>query len=110
MESANFLLATALARAPLSASYAEWCRGSVSKMLIQHLKEMEADGIVAGGFKESAHVEYGLNPPSASRSGIALHPLCDGVRCNRTRIQACKELWRRSRARKWLLSGTPFSS
>jgi DNA-binding HxlR family transcriptional regulator len=66
--------------------------GISEKMLIQHLKEMEADGIVTRkDYKEvPPRVEYAL-----TRFGVslckALAPLCEWGSAHMKRIEACKE-------------------
>ena len=56
--------------------------GISEKMLIQHLKEMQADGIVTRkDFKEvPPRVEYALTPFGNSLYA-ALAPLCEWARC-----------------------------
>jgi DNA-binding HxlR family transcriptional regulator len=66
--------------------------GISEKMLIQHLKEMQADGIVMRqDFKEvPPRVEYALTPFGSSLYA-ALAPLCDWGRLHMKRIEAHKE-------------------
>jgi DNA-binding HxlR family transcriptional regulator len=66
--------------------------GISEKMLIQHLKEMEADGIVTRkDFKEvPPHVEYSLTRFGESLCK-ALAPLCEWGTSHMKRIEACKE-------------------
>jgi DNA-binding HxlR family transcriptional regulator len=66
--------------------------GISEKMLIQHLKEMQTDGIVARkDFKEvPPRVEYALTPFGRSLNA-ALAPLCDWGTLHMKRIEACKE-------------------
>src|SRR5258705_12868614 len=66
--------------------------GISEKMLIQHLKEMEADGIVTRtDFKEvPPRVEYALTAFGESLC-TALAPLCDWGTLHMKRIEACKE-------------------
>jgi DNA-binding HxlR family transcriptional regulator len=66
--------------------------GISEKMLIQHLKEMQADGIVTRkDFKEvPPHVEYALTPFGKSLHA-ALAPLCDWGTLHMKRIGARKE-------------------
>jgi DNA-binding HxlR family transcriptional regulator len=66
--------------------------GISEKMLIQHLKEMEADGIVKRrDFKEvPPRVEYALTAFGHSLSA-ALGPLCEWGTQHMKRIEACKE-------------------
>jgi DNA-binding HxlR family transcriptional regulator len=66
--------------------------GISEKMLIQHLKEMEADGIVTRkDFKEiPPHVEYSLTRFGESLCK-ALAPLCEWGAQHMKRIEACKE-------------------
>jgi DNA-binding HxlR family transcriptional regulator len=65
--------------------------GISEKMLIQHLKEMEADGIVTRkDFKEvPPHVEYALTAFGESLC-VALTPLCEWGTLHTKRIEACK--------------------
>ena len=65
--------------------------GISEKMLIQHLKEMQADGIVTRkDFKEiPPRVEYALTPFGKSLNA-ALAPLCEWGTHMR-RIEACRE-------------------
>jgi DNA-binding HxlR family transcriptional regulator len=65
--------------------------GISEKMLIQQLREMEADGIVARrDFHEiPPRVEYSLTPFGVSLSN-ALMPLCDWGREHMTRIEGTK--------------------
>jgi len=66
--------------------------GISEKMLIQHLKEMEADGIVKRrDFKEvPPRVEYALTPFGQSLYA-ALAPLCEWGTLQMKRIEARKE-------------------
>jgi DNA-binding HxlR family transcriptional regulator len=66
--------------------------GISEKMLIQHLKEMEADGIVTRkDFKEvPPRVEYALTAFGESLC-VALTPLCEWGALHMKRIEACKE-------------------
>jgi DNA-binding HxlR family transcriptional regulator len=66
--------------------------GISEKMLIQHLKEMQADGIVTRrDFKEvPPRVEYALTPFGHSLNA-ALAPLCQWGAQHMRRIEACKE-------------------
>jgi DNA-binding HxlR family transcriptional regulator len=66
--------------------------GISEKMLIQHLKEMEADGIVTRkDFKEiPPRVEYSLTKFGVSLCA-ALAPLCEWGTLHMKRIEACKE-------------------
>jgi DNA-binding HxlR family transcriptional regulator len=66
--------------------------GISEKMLIQHLKEMEADGIVARrDFKQvPPRVEYALTPFGESLS-VAVTPLCEWGSLHMKRIEACRE-------------------
>ena len=66
--------------------------GISEKMLIQHLKEMQADGIVARkDFKEvPPRVEYALTPFGHSLYG-ALEPLCEWGTLHMKRIEVSKE-------------------
>jgi DNA-binding HxlR family transcriptional regulator len=66
--------------------------GISEKMLIQHLKEMEADGIVTRkDFKEvPPRVEYALTAFGESLCA-ALTPLCEWGALHMQRIEACKE-------------------
>jgi len=66
--------------------------GISEKMLIQHLKEMEADGIVKRrDFKEvPPRVEYALTPLGQSLYA-ALAPLCEWGTLHMKRIEARKE-------------------
>jgi DNA-binding HxlR family transcriptional regulator len=66
--------------------------GISEKMLIQHLKEMEADGIVTRkDFKEvPPRVEYALTAFGESLCA-ALAPLCAWGTLHMKRIEACKE-------------------
>jgi DNA-binding HxlR family transcriptional regulator len=66
--------------------------GISEKMLIQHLKEMEADGIVTRkDYKEvPPRVEYGLTSFGESLCQ-ALSPLCEWGTLHMKRIEACKE-------------------
>src|SRR5215475_5561849 len=63
--------------------------GISEKMLIQHLKEMEADGIVTRrDFKEiPPRVEYALTPFGESLS-VALTPLCEWGTLHMRRAEA----------------------
>jgi DNA-binding HxlR family transcriptional regulator len=67
-------------------------QGISEKMLIQHLKEMEADGIVKRrDFKEvPPRVEYALTPFGQSLYA-ALAPLCEWGTLHMKRIEARKE-------------------
>ena len=67
-------------------------KGISEKMLIQHLKEMEADGIVKRrDFKEvPPRVEYALTPFGQSLYA-ALAPLCEWGTLHMKRIEARKE-------------------
>lgn len=67
-------------------------RGISEKMLIQHLKEMEADGIVTRrDFKEvPPRVEYALTPFGESLF-VALTPLGEWGMLHMKRIQAQRE-------------------
>jgi DNA-binding HxlR family transcriptional regulator len=67
-------------------------QGISEKMLIQHLKEMEADGIVKRrDFKEvPPRVEYALTPFGQSLYA-ALEPLCAWGTLHMKRIEARKE-------------------
>jgi DNA-binding HxlR family transcriptional regulator len=66
--------------------------GISEKMLIQHLKEMESDGIVTRrDFKEvPPRVEYALTPFGQSLH-VALAPLCEWGTLHMQRIEARKE-------------------
>ncbi len=66
--------------------------GISEKMLIQHLKELEADGIVTRrDFKEvPPRVEYALTPFGISLSD-ALTPLCEWGQLHMKRIEARKQ-------------------
>jgi DNA-binding HxlR family transcriptional regulator len=66
--------------------------GISEKMLIQHLKEMEADGIVTRkDFKEvPPRVEYAMTKFGESLC-TALVPLCEWGASHMKRIGACKE-------------------
>jgi DNA-binding HxlR family transcriptional regulator len=66
--------------------------GISEKMLIQHLKEMEADDIVTReDFKEvPPRVEYALTSFGKSLCA-ALTPLCEWGNLHMKRIEACKE-------------------
>ncbi len=66
-------------------------QGISEKMLIQHLKEMEADGIVTRrDFKEvPPRVEYALTPFGQSLYA-ALAPLCEWGTLHMKRIEARK--------------------
>jgi DNA-binding HxlR family transcriptional regulator len=66
--------------------------GISEKMLIQHLKEMTADGIVTRkDFKEvPPRVEYALTRFGESLMS-ALTPLCEWGTLHMKRIEACKE-------------------
>jgi DNA-binding HxlR family transcriptional regulator len=66
--------------------------GISEKMLIQHLKEMEADGIVSRKvFKEvPPRVEYALTKFGESLCE-ALCPLCEWGALHMKRIEACKQ-------------------
>jgi DNA-binding HxlR family transcriptional regulator len=66
--------------------------GISEKMLIQHLKEMEADGIVTRkDFREvPPRVEYALTSFGESLC-TALAPLCAWGTLHMKRIEACKE-------------------
>src|SRR5438067_6626916 len=65
--------------------------GISEKMLIQQLREMEADGIVARkDFREiPPRVEYSLTPFGVSLSN-ALRPLCEWGKAHMGRIQKAK--------------------
>jgi DNA-binding HxlR family transcriptional regulator len=67
-------------------------QGISEKMLIQHLKEMEADGIVSRrDFREvPPRVEYALTPFGHSLLD-ALTPLCEWGTLHMKRIEAQKE-------------------
>jgi DNA-binding HxlR family transcriptional regulator len=67
-------------------------QGISEKMLIQHLKEMQADGIVTRkDFKEvPPHVEYALTPFGKSLHA-ALDPLCEWGTLHMKRIEARRE-------------------
>jgi DNA-binding HxlR family transcriptional regulator len=67
-------------------------QGISEKMLIQHLKEMEADGIVTRrDFKEvPPRVEYALTPFGESLS-VALTPLCEWGTLHMKHIEGCRE-------------------
>jgi DNA-binding HxlR family transcriptional regulator len=67
-------------------------QGISEKMLIQPLKEMEADGIVTRkDFKEvPPRVEYALTAFGESLC-VALTPLCEWGALHMKRIEACKE-------------------
>jgi DNA-binding HxlR family transcriptional regulator len=67
-------------------------QGISEKMLIQHLKEMQADGIVTRkDFKEvPPHVEYALTPFGKSLYAAA-EPLCEWGTLHMKRIEARKE-------------------
>lgn len=72
-------------------------RGVSDKMLIQHLKEMEADGIVTrhDHHEVPPHVDYNLTPLGHSLSE-ALVPLCNWGTENMvevTRVLAQREGW-----------------
>ena len=77
--------------------------GISEKMLIQHLKEMQADGIVARkDFKEvPPRVEYALTPFGTSLYA-ALAPLCEWGELHMKRLEVRKEPLRRRPARKRL--------
>lgn len=66
--------------------------GISEKMLIQHLKEMEADGIVTRrDFKEvPPRVEYAMTSFGISLSE-ALKPLCEWGQLHMERIEACRQ-------------------
>jgi DNA-binding HxlR family transcriptional regulator len=66
--------------------------GISEKMLIQHLKEMQADGVVARkDFKEvPPRVEYALTPFGTSLYA-ALAPLCEWGELHMKRIEVGKE-------------------
>jgi DNA-binding HxlR family transcriptional regulator len=66
--------------------------GISEKMLIQHLKEMELDGIVTRtDYKEvPPRVEYALTPFGGSLCD-ALTPLCEWGQLHMKRIEACKQ-------------------
>jgi len=66
--------------------------GISEKMLIQHLRQMEADGIVTRkDFKEvPPRVEYALTSFGHSLYG-ALAPLCDWGEKHMKRIEACQK-------------------
>ncbi|MDR3435338.1 helix-turn-helix domain-containing protein [Telmatospirillum sp.] len=75
--------------------------GISEKMLIQNLKEMEADGIVTRqDFKEiPPRVEYAVT--SFGRSLCeALSPLCEWGQSHMARIETCKESRDKVRAEK----------
>jgi DNA-binding HxlR family transcriptional regulator len=74
--------------------------GISEKMLIQHLKEMQADGIVTRkDFKEiPPRVEYALTPFGKSLNA-ALAPLCEWGAQHMRRIEACKESAAKTRQR-----------
>src|SRR5258707_15053917 len=67
-------------------------QGISEKMLIQHLKEMEADEIVTRkDYKEvPPRVEYALTSFGSSLCN-ALTPLCEWGQLHMERIEACKE-------------------
>jgi DNA-binding HxlR family transcriptional regulator len=67
-------------------------QGISEKMLIQHLKEMELDGIVERkDFKEiPPRVEYALTS-FGSTLWDALVPLCEWGQLHMQRIEACKQ-------------------
>ena len=67
-------------------------QGISEKMLIQHLKEMEADGIVTRrDFREvPPRVEYALTPFGHTLFG-ALTPLCEWGTLHMKRIEAQRE-------------------
>jgi DNA-binding HxlR family transcriptional regulator len=67
-------------------------QGISEKMLIQHLKGMEADGIVTRrDFREvPPRVEYALTPFGESLFA-ALTPLCEWGTLHMQRIEACRE-------------------
>jgi DNA-binding HxlR family transcriptional regulator len=67
-------------------------QGISEKMLIQHLKEMELDGIVSRkDYKEvPPRVEYALTAFGATLWD-ALVPLCDWGQLHMARIEACKQ-------------------
>jgi DNA-binding HxlR family transcriptional regulator len=72
-------------------------RGVSDKMLIQHLKEMEADGLITRtDYKEvPPRVDYSLTPLGLSLAG-ALAPLCDWGLANMeevARVLAQRETW-----------------
>lgn len=72
-------------------------RGVSDKMLIQHLKEMEADGLITRtDYKEvPPRVDYSLTPLGLSLAG-ALAPLCDWGLANMeevSRVLAQRETW-----------------
>jgi DNA-binding HxlR family transcriptional regulator len=66
--------------------------GISEKMLIQHLKEMELDGIVTRkDYKEvPPRVEYALTSFGSSLCS-ALTPLCEWGQLHMKRIEACKQ-------------------
>jgi DNA-binding HxlR family transcriptional regulator len=66
--------------------------GISEKMLIQHLKEMESDGIVTRkDYKEvPPRVEYALTSFGSSLCE-ALAPLCEWGQLHMARIEACKQ-------------------
>jgi len=66
--------------------------GISEKMLIQHLKEMEADGIVTRkDYKEvPPRVEYALTSFGGSLCD-ALTPLCEWGALHMARIEACQQ-------------------
>jgi DNA-binding HxlR family transcriptional regulator len=79
-------------------------RGVSDKMLIQHLKEMEADGVVARHdyHEVPPRVDYNLTPLGHSLSE-ALVPLCNWGTENMaevTRVLAQRESWEAPRARQ----------
>jgi DNA-binding HxlR family transcriptional regulator len=65
--------------------------GISEKMLIQHLREMDADGIVARkDFEEiPSRVEYSLTPFGVSLAN-ALRPLCDWGKEHMSRVGKAK--------------------
>lgn len=72
-------------------------RGVSDKMLIQHLKEMEADGLITRtDYKEvPPRVDYTLTSLGLSLAG-ALAPLCDWGQANMeevSRVLAQRETW-----------------
>ena len=74
-----------------SVSFGGWWTGISEKMLIQQLREMEADGIVARrDFQEiPPRVEYSLTEFGVSLAQ-ALKPLCDWGREHKERIAGIK--------------------
>jgi DNA-binding HxlR family transcriptional regulator len=68
-------------------------QGISEKMLIQHLKEMQADGIVTRrDFKQvPPRVDYALTPFGESLA-VALTPLCEWGTLHMERIEARREV------------------